>query len=658
MSRQIADNLLYKGQQFLDDREHVRAIADFPTLFELYYPDGFVAFCEEDGCFYEYRSDNVPDPATGKWAKIGHFVNHPETVVGGVPQYFNVQRGTINAGSSIPGGTPGSYWTIDPAQSVPFQIGSFKFTRKNQALYVDQGGNVVLTTVPNEYEVHVFQDPSVTYYKVPDGTGVVPAYIYEKYKFSEKAVNAGCAELYNGTEDGGAHIICKVRDIFKQGGANVRLGSWAYYSASSNFVITTTGVTVKPGATDEETYEYADIDVKKMISFEQSGYVKKIETAKLFLMDPADKVQYICHIKNDKSFDNYGNITEEPKEYDGPIGLLSIADINDMIATEVLKTGSGAAMVLVGLYGNEKLVDDGTLLSSTTPSGWVFDAEGFWRKIFPADIALDRNSQAPVANGIVTRSIAKAGHTINVEFEAGIKVLTVALNDKDGNELNRMAVCIGEEDSAAPKAALTLDNDLFDKTLGAQDVEMTVTVTKGNSDVKKLEIKNLTTGDIIKTFEGSDIHPDEPEYEYEFTYSTDESAKLQATVYDVDDVTGTSESVPFYFVKPCKYNPDGQSTFTGMDDYLTKDGFCRIIFDFGTNVAQPAYLIPKELHDEHPVTAIIGGNTEEELYTNYTESFTHDLYTDTATGDVYERYYLTTACNLNDYYFEFRVENN
>lgn len=658
MSRQIADNLSYKGQQFLDERERVSTIAELSTLFELYYPDGFVAFCEEDGCFYEYRSDNVVDPTTGKWTKIGHFVNHPETVVGGVPQYFSVHRGTINAGSSIPGGTPGSYWTIDPAQSVPFQIGAFRFTRKNQALYVDQGGNVVLTTVPNEYEVHVFQDPSVSYYKKPDGTGVVPAYIYKKYVLSDKALAAGFAEAASATEDGGARFTFKIRDMFYQGTASVRLGNWAYYSASSDFVITTTGVVVKPGTTDEETFEYADIDVKKMISFEQSGYVKKIDTAELFLINAAEKVNYICHIKNDKSFDNYGNITEVPKEGDMAIGLVSVADINDMIATKCLVEDYAGSIVLVGLYGTDKLVDNSTLLTSTTPSGWVFDAEGYWRKIFPADIALDRNSQAPVANGIVTRSIAKAGHTINVEFEKGIKVLTVALNDKDGNELNRMAVCIGEEDSAAPKAALTLEEDLYDKSLGAQDVEITVKVTKGNSDVKKVEIKNLTTGDIIKTFEGAEIKPDEPECDYVFTYNTDESAKLQAIAYDVDEVTGTSESVPYYFVKPCKYNPDGQATFTGMDDYLTKDGYCRIIFDFGTNVAQPSYLIPKEIHDEHPVTAIIGGNTEEELYTNYTESFTHDQYTDTATGDVYERYFLTTPCNLNDYYFEFRVENN
>lgn len=660
MSRQIADNLSYKGQQFLDERVNVQLESDFQNLREFYYPNGFLAFCNENECYYAYNEDNAIHPVTGKWKKLGSLVYHDEGVNPGLkkPNYFITKMGTINAGSSVPTeSNPGAYWTIDPAQSVPFQIASYIFTRKNQCLYRDINGNLMVTMLPSETDVHVFQDPSVSFYKRTEASNAEPAYIYNKYGFSAKAMSSGLFDIFPGDFVGGANVKYAVRDKFLQNGAEVRLGDWCYESADPNFVISATNISYTHDG-NTEVIEFADLDVKKVKSFESAGLVKRVMTATLFCSDPTTRGGYLVHIKNNKSFDSYANITEQPIEVENSsISEIPLAHINDLIATENLELNDGN-MYLIGVYGTELLAYSTAVKTSTTPSGWVFDAEGYWRKIFPADIALDPESQAPVANGIVTRSIAKAGHSVKVEFEPGIKVLTVALNDKDGNELNRMAVSIGEDDSAAPKAELSVEEDLYDKNLGVQDVDIKVHAVKGNNDIKKIEIKDLITNTVIKTFEGADIEPDAQEKDYEYTYSSDVTLNLEATIYDADDVTGTSNRVPVDFVMPCKFNPDGQSTFLGFDDYLTRDGFCKILFNFGDNIAQPTYLIPTDIYADHPVTAIIGGNTEEEMYTNYIDSFTHDQYTDAATGTVYERFYLTTPCNLVDYFFEFRVENN
>ena len=84
MARQIADALKYQGKQFLDARTKVANIADFADgsiIFEDYYPDGFVAYCEEDKAYYQYLSTNDPSLTTGRWRKIGGLIDHQVKLV-------------------------------------------------------------------------------------------------------------------------------------------------------------------------------------------------------------------------------------------------------------------------------------------------------------------------------------------------------------------------------------------------------------------------------------------------------------------------------------------------------------------------------------------------------------------------------------------------
>lgn len=69
MSRQIADNLSYLGKKFIDARGQVSQIADFAQLSENYYPNGFMAYCQEDCSYYrfdEFANEIHPTLVSGR----------------------------------------------------------------------------------------------------------------------------------------------------------------------------------------------------------------------------------------------------------------------------------------------------------------------------------------------------------------------------------------------------------------------------------------------------------------------------------------------------------------------------------------------------------------------------------------------------------------
>ncbi len=70
MGTSLIDNFDYRGRRFLDGRQSVATLAALRAVPETSVPDGFRAYCAEDGQWYEYNSGNAVDATTGKWRRI------------------------------------------------------------------------------------------------------------------------------------------------------------------------------------------------------------------------------------------------------------------------------------------------------------------------------------------------------------------------------------------------------------------------------------------------------------------------------------------------------------------------------------------------------------------------------------------------------------
>lgn len=408
MSRQIADNLSYLGKKFIDARGQVSQIADFAQLSENYYPNGFMAYCQEDCSYYRFDEfANEIHPTTGKWQKIGSIATHAQVLeTGDRPQIFTRLRYKVTSGGTLPAdAVAGDYVTIDEA-AVPFAIGDLEFTEANQVAHFD-GANWRVCHLPNENEIHIFQIRADKYTEpknimtgpsafVPGGKSY-PCRVVGKFELQEKMTNAGWEFITDIGNDCGAGIkYCEVIG-YKRGAQTFLpegLGKKVFYANEVQGAITITPEKVT--VIGEGDYEYADITVDKIKEWESSGLILS-KTLSSTAFEP-DHSGYIAHLKGDKSFDNLGNFEEMHSSLrQAPFTAVRKADLDMIYSYDGVFEAENGTICHIQIYGEDRACSIGDLTGTFTPSGWTYDAEGFWSKIFPADLELDNKSETAVA---------------------------------------------------------------------------------------------------------------------------------------------------------------------------------------------------------------------------------------------------------------------
>lgn len=666
MSRQIADNLSYRGKKFIDERGSIAKVSDFATLVENYYPNGFVAYCKED-CSY-YRFDEFAseiNPTTGKWQRVGAIAGHAQ-VLGdnGRPSIFNRLRYKITSGGTLPtDATAGDYVTIDEA-AVPFAVGDLEFTEANQVAHFD-GSNWYVCHLPNEGEVHIFQQYIDKYTEpaaIPNGSNpdipggkTYPCKVIGKFELAQKLIDAGWEFISDMGNDYGAGIKFTQVVGYRRGseGPVANLGSKVFYAnpvQAGSITIGIDKITI-PSVGD---IEYADVTVDMIKEWENGGLIlsKSLDSCAF----EADMSGYICHFKNDKSFDNLANLTEVRAPYrTAPMSLVRKADLDLIYSYDGAIPSETGYLCHIQIYGEDRGSAIGDLTGTTTPTGWVYDPEGFWTKVFPADLELDSGSENSVANGVITRAIGNAGHSVKLIYESDVKVLTSVLLDKYENEISRVAVALDSVAGAAPKCALSIDNTLFKKGT-TSDIEVNITVAKGDNKLSTVELYDITSGATVKTWdEDSGLDVDEQSQTLTYTIEgVSASAEYIVHVYDNKALYGDSEKVKIYFVSPCLHNPDGTQIFV---ESLSRDGFTVFMFDFESGdspvlTSKPIIRIPVSILGDEPIAEprILGGVNEHYMFTDYTESF--DISRITEDEVEYIEYKLKDNCGLHNFYFE------
>lgn len=611
MARQIADSLLYQGEQFLDARTVVKQIADFANgnvIDERYYPDGFVAYCEEDCGYYQYLTGNEASLETGRWRRIGGLVDH-QTKLGadGKPDYLGVKI------SSDP-----DVYKID------------------------------------EDCIHIFNSDSLNYNV---GTADAPQYeevkIHTVFKLSDEAKTSDLlTNKWTISEEGlaGDLVVRYEKGVV----LNMSLEDTAWYSVNAAAEVLTTGIKV-----DGILYPYETIDFNKFQEWTTDrGLLAPMDLAATEFFTADQDATIVVKRKSQKFYDCLGNLTKVRQNYTLPW---------DMINDSLYKQATDRGIIINEAYDSEATYDENygarivtslgnkyNLVSKVNKreikTGWTYEEDGGWTKVFPADVELDIDSENPVSNSAVVRGIAKAGHTANLTYDSEDKVLTLELRDKDSNVLSKVAVGLGSVNVNQPKVVMTLTEDLYDVTEGEQAVQGTIVVEKTTNNIQKVEVLDGETEGVLVDFT-SEVTGETQTFIFNENYDATQSFKVRVT--DVVGLIAVSEIVKANFVKPCLFNENGVDFVKALN--LKGEDKFKFNFNETPQVGDPVISakaiikIPEEMITEFgEIVGIMGGKTKKYLYTDYSESFDKEIDSDNG----YYVYTLKTKCGLQDFYFE------